>query len=105
MAEATLPLPAKVHATVARALDWVWPRGAAWAYADAIAHAPGDPELRFLRGNALALNFHPGSRWTGSLAGRRPCPDEGRSRGCRRAWRKAHPGTATSARRRRGEAA
>ena len=53
MAEATLPLPAKVHATVARALDWVWPRGAAWAYADAIAHAPGDPELRFLRGNAL----------------------------------------------------
>lgn len=53
MVEATLPLPAKVHATVARALDWVWPRGAAWAYADAIAHAPGDPELRFLRGSAL----------------------------------------------------
>jgi len=53
MAEATLPLPAKVHAAVARALDWVWPRGAAWAYADAIAHAPRDPELHFLRGQAL----------------------------------------------------
>ncbi len=53
MAEATLPLPARVHAALARTLDWVWPRGAAWAYADAIAHAPRDPELHFLRGNAL----------------------------------------------------
>ena len=53
MAEATLSLAAKVHAALARALDWVWPRGAAWAYADAIAHAPSDPELRFLRGSAL----------------------------------------------------
>jgi tetratricopeptide (TPR) repeat protein len=53
MAEATLPLPAKVHAAVARSLDWVWPRGAAWAYADAIAHAPRDPELHFRRGHAL----------------------------------------------------
>jgi tetratricopeptide (TPR) repeat protein len=53
MAEATLPLPAQVHAALARSLDWVWPRGAAWAYADAIAHAPRDPELRFLRGRAL----------------------------------------------------
>ena len=35
MAEATLPLPARVHAALARTLDWVWPRGAAWAYADA----------------------------------------------------------------------
>lgn len=54
MAGPTLPLAAKVHAAVARALDWVWPRGAAWAYADAIAHAPRDPELRFLCGQALA---------------------------------------------------
>jgi hypothetical protein len=45
MAEATLPLPAKIHATLARGLDWVWPLGAAWAYGDAIAHAPGDPAL------------------------------------------------------------
>jgi tetratricopeptide (TPR) repeat protein len=54
MTEATLPLPAKVHAGLARALDWVWPRGAAWAYADAIALAPRDPELHFRRGQALA---------------------------------------------------
>jgi tetratricopeptide (TPR) repeat protein len=53
MSEATLPLAAQVHAAVARALDWVWPCGAAWAYADAIAHAPREPELRFLRGHAL----------------------------------------------------
>jgi tetratricopeptide (TPR) repeat protein len=53
MAEAKLPLPARIHAAVARTLDWVWPRGAAWAYADAIAHAPRDPELHFLRGSAL----------------------------------------------------
>jgi len=54
MAEPTRPLPAKVHAAAGRALDWVWPRGAAWAYADAIAHAPRDPELHFLRGHALS---------------------------------------------------
>ncbi|HSD26759.1 MAG TPA: BTAD domain-containing putative transcriptional regulator [Vicinamibacteria bacterium] len=54
MAEATLPLPARVHAAVARALEWVWPRGAAWAYADAIAHVPRHAELHFLRGQALA---------------------------------------------------
>jgi tetratricopeptide (TPR) repeat protein len=53
MAEATLPFPARAHAAVARALEWVWPWGAAWAYADAIAHAPRDPELHFLRGTAL----------------------------------------------------
>jgi tetratricopeptide (TPR) repeat protein len=53
MAEATLPLAAQVHTAVARALDWVWPRGAAWAYSDAIVHAPRDPELHFLRGHAL----------------------------------------------------
>ena len=29
MAEVTLPLPVKVHAAVARALGWAWPRGAA----------------------------------------------------------------------------
>lgn len=53
MAEAILPLPARVHTLLARTLDWVWPRGAAWAYADAIAHAPRDPELHFQHGNAL----------------------------------------------------
>jgi tetratricopeptide (TPR) repeat protein len=53
MAEATLPFPATVHAALARALEWVWPRGAAWAWADAIAHAPRHPELHFLRGRAL----------------------------------------------------
>ncbi len=54
MAEATSwPLPARAHAAVARTLEWVWPRGAAWAYADALAHAPRDPELHFLRGTAL----------------------------------------------------
>jgi tetratricopeptide (TPR) repeat protein len=53
MPEAMLPVPARIHAAVARALDWVWPRGAAWAYADAIAHAPRDAELHFLRGQAL----------------------------------------------------
>jgi len=53
MAEESLPLPAQVHAGLARALDWVWPRGAAWAYADAIAQAPRHPDLRFRRGEAL----------------------------------------------------
>jgi len=53
MPEATLPLPARVHAGLARVLDCVWPRGAAWAYADAIAHAPRRPELHYLRGQAL----------------------------------------------------
>jgi len=53
MGDATLPLPAKVHAGLARVLEWVWPRGAAWAYADAIAHAPHHPELHFRRGQAL----------------------------------------------------
>ncbi len=53
MPEATLPLPARVHAGLARVLDWVWPRGAAWAYADAIAHAPRRAELHYLRGQAL----------------------------------------------------
>ena len=74
MAEATLPLPAKVHAAVARALDWVWPRGAAWAYADAIAHAPRDPELHFLRGQALgrARRFPDAARALAAAARLRP---------------------------------
>jgi tetratricopeptide (TPR) repeat protein len=54
MPEAPLPLAARVHVGLARALDWVWPRGAAWAYADAIAHAPRRAELHYLRGQALA---------------------------------------------------
>jgi tetratricopeptide (TPR) repeat protein len=45
MAEDRLPLPASAHVALARALDWVWPGGAAWAHADALAHAPRDPEL------------------------------------------------------------
>jgi len=53
MAEAMLPVPARIHVGLARTLDWVWPRGAAWAYADAIAHAPRQPELHYLRGQAL----------------------------------------------------
>src|SRR4030042_1606849 len=47
MAEATLPLPAKVHAALARALDWLWPRGAPWGYADAHARGLGDALRRF----------------------------------------------------------
>ncbi|HUL78902.1 MAG TPA: tetratricopeptide repeat protein [Vicinamibacteria bacterium] len=53
MAEPRLPLPAQVHAAVAQALGWVWPRGAARAYADAIASAPRSAELHFRRGDAL----------------------------------------------------
>src|SRR5512141_895549 len=53
MATANLPRPARVHAALARALDWIWPTGAAWAYADALAHAPHSAELHFLRGRAL----------------------------------------------------
>jgi tetratricopeptide (TPR) repeat protein len=54
MASATHPLPARIHVALARALEWVWPSGAAWAYADAIAHVPRDAELRFLLGHALS---------------------------------------------------
>jgi tetratricopeptide (TPR) repeat protein len=53
MPEATLPLAARVHVGLARTLDWVWARGAAWAYSDAIAHAPRRAELHYLRGQAL----------------------------------------------------
>jgi tetratricopeptide (TPR) repeat protein len=53
MPEAPLPLAARVHVGLARALDWVWARGAAWAYADAIAHAPRRAELHYRRGQAL----------------------------------------------------
>jgi tetratricopeptide (TPR) repeat protein len=53
MTEAPLPLAARIHAALARGLDPFWPRGAAWAWADAIAHAPRDPELHFLRGQSL----------------------------------------------------
>ena len=53
MPEATLPFAARVHVGLARTLDWVWARGAAWAYADAIAHAPRRADLHYLRGQAL----------------------------------------------------
>jgi len=53
MADATLPFAARVHVGLARTLDWVWARGAAWAYADAIAHAPRRADLHYLRGQAL----------------------------------------------------
>jgi tetratricopeptide (TPR) repeat protein len=48
-----LPSGAKLHATLGRGLDWVWPSGAAWAYGDALRRAPGSAELHFLRGRAL----------------------------------------------------
>jgi tetratricopeptide (TPR) repeat protein len=54
MAEPRPPFPARIHAALARALDWVWAGGAAWAYSDAIAHAPRHAELHYLRGQALA---------------------------------------------------
>jgi tetratricopeptide (TPR) repeat protein len=74
MAEATLPLPARVHAAVARTLDWVWPSGAAWAWADAIAHAPRDAELHYQRGQALARarRFSDGARSLAAAARLRP---------------------------------
>lgn len=53
MAEPPLPRRARPHVAVARALDWVWPYGAAWAYADALRWAPREPELHFRRGGAL----------------------------------------------------
>jgi tetratricopeptide (TPR) repeat protein len=53
MAEPTLPQRARLHVAVARGLDWVWPHGAAWAYADALRWAPQEPELHFRRGGAL----------------------------------------------------
>jgi tetratricopeptide (TPR) repeat protein len=53
MARARLPSSAKVHATLGRGLDWIWPMGAAWAYGDALRHAPRSAELYFLRGRAL----------------------------------------------------
>ena len=74
MAEAPLPFPARAHAAVARALEWVWPRGAACAYADALAHAPRDPELHFLRGTALgrARRFSEAARSLAAAARLRP---------------------------------
>jgi tetratricopeptide (TPR) repeat protein len=59
-ASPTLPFPANLHVAVAHVLDLVWPSGAAWAYADAIAHAPREAELHFLRGHALGR----GGRWS-----------------------------------------
>jgi tetratricopeptide (TPR) repeat protein len=53
MTKAPLPSSAKVHATLGRGLDWIWPMGAAWAYGDALRHAPRSAELHFLRGRAL----------------------------------------------------
>ena len=53
MAKPKLPPPAKVHALLARGLEWVGPAGAAWAYSDALRHAPDSAELHFLLGRAL----------------------------------------------------
>jgi tetratricopeptide (TPR) repeat protein len=53
MADSSLPFAARLHAAVGRTLDWAWPTGAAWAYGDALASAPGDPDLHFRRGDAL----------------------------------------------------
>ncbi len=53
MATPDLPFAARAHVALARVLDWLWPSGAAAAYADALAFAPRSAELQFLRGQAL----------------------------------------------------
>ncbi len=53
MAQTRLPFAANLHTQLARGLDWVWPAGAAWAYSDALRHAPRSAELHFLLGRAL----------------------------------------------------
>jgi tetratricopeptide (TPR) repeat protein len=53
MAAAAVPFAARLHAAVGWALDWAWPAGAAWAYGDAVAQAPREPDLHFRRGDAL----------------------------------------------------
>jgi tetratricopeptide (TPR) repeat protein len=74
MAEPTLPQRAHLHVAVARGLDWVWPYGAAWAYADALRWAPREPELHFRRGGALgrAGRWHESARAFASAARLRP---------------------------------
>jgi tetratricopeptide (TPR) repeat protein len=74
MAETTLPQRARLHVAVARGLDWVWPHGAAWAYADALRWAPRDPELHFRRGGALgrAGRWHESARTFASAARLQP---------------------------------
>jgi tetratricopeptide (TPR) repeat protein len=54
MAAAALPKRARIHVSLARLLEWLWPAGAAWAWADAVACAPGEAELHFLHGRGLA---------------------------------------------------
>jgi tetratricopeptide (TPR) repeat protein len=44
---------ARLHIAVACALEWAWPYGAAWAYAEAIRCAPREAELHFRRGDVL----------------------------------------------------
>ncbi len=74
MAEPILPRRARPHVAVARALDWVWPYGAAWAYGDAIHWAPDEPELHFRRGAALgrARRWHESACALGSAVRLRP---------------------------------
>ena len=74
MAEPRPPFPARIHAALARALDWVWAGGAAWAYSDAIAHAPRHAELHYLRGQALtrARRFPEAARSLAEAARLRP---------------------------------
>ena len=52
MAQATPP-SARVHALLARLLEWAWPTGAAWAWRDAAARAPRVAEIHFRFGSAL----------------------------------------------------
>jgi len=59
MANVALPLAARLHAAVGWTLDWAWPAGAAWAYGDAVARAPREPDLHFRRGDALGRS----GRW------------------------------------------
>jgi tetratricopeptide (TPR) repeat protein len=78
VATPTLPFPANLHVAVAHVLDLVWPSGAAWAYADAIAHAPREAELHFLRGHALgrARRWSEAARALGAAARLRPSSAE-----------------------------
>ena len=74
MPELMLPRRARLHAAVARGLDFVWPFGAAWAYGDALRWAPHEPELHFRHGVALgrARRWHDAARALGSAVRLRP---------------------------------
>jgi tetratricopeptide (TPR) repeat protein len=78
MADAALPFAARLHAAVGWALDWAWPSGAAWAYGDAVARAPREPDLHFRRGDALGRSgrWPDAARSFAAAAGLRPASVE-----------------------------